>query len=41
MIYYPKIEQGVIWMLTLYPKNLKDTIPAHVLRKIRNEVANG
>ena len=41
VIYYPKIEQGVIWMLTLYPKNVKDTIPAHVLREIRNEVENG
>src|SRR5262249_23038614 len=41
VIYYPKLEQGVIWMLTLYPKNVKDTIPAHVLREIRNEVENG
>jgi mRNA-degrading endonuclease RelE of RelBE toxin-antitoxin system len=41
VIYYPKLEQGVIWMLTLYPKNVKDSIPAHVLREIRNEVENG
>jgi hypothetical protein len=41
VIYYPKIEQGVIWMLTLYPKNVKDDIPVHVLRAIRNEVENG
>ena len=41
VIYYPKMEQGVIWMLTLYPKNVKDTITAHVLREIRNEVENG
>ena len=41
VIYFPKIEQGVIWMLTLYPKNVKDTIPAHLLRAIRNEVENG
>jgi hypothetical protein len=41
VIYYPKTEQGVIWMLTLYPKNVKDTIPAHVVREICKEVENG
>jgi hypothetical protein len=25
-------------MLTLYPKNVTDTIPGHVLHKIRKEV---
>lgn len=41
VIYYAKIEQGVIWMLTLYPKNVKENIPAHVLREICKEVENG
>jgi mRNA-degrading endonuclease RelE of RelBE toxin-antitoxin system len=41
VIYFAKIEQGVIWMLTMYPKNVKDTIPAYVLRQIRKEVENG
>ncbi len=41
VIYYAKIERGVIWMLTLYPKNVKENIPAHVLREIRKEVENG
>ncbi len=40
VIYYPKTAQGIIWMLTMYPKNVADTIPAHVLRKIRKEVDN-
>jgi hypothetical protein len=40
VIHYPKIERGVIWMLTLYPKNVRDVIPAHILRAIRNEVEN-
>jgi hypothetical protein len=35
------VEQGLIWMLTLYPKNVKDDIPAAVLRQIRKEVENG
>jgi mRNA-degrading endonuclease RelE of RelBE toxin-antitoxin system len=41
IIYFPKIDEGIVWMLTLYPKNVRDTIPAHVLRKIREELDNG
>src|ERR1700737_2586983 len=41
VIYYAKIERGVIWMLTMFPKNVKESIPAHVLRKIRQEIENG
>jgi hypothetical protein len=41
VIYYPKIEQGVSWMLTRYPKNVKDDISAPALRAIRDEVENG
>ena len=38
VIYFTKIEAGVIWMLTMYPKNVKANIPAKTLRKIREEV---
>ena len=38
VIYFLRPEQGVIWMLTLYPKNVADSIPAHVLKQIREEV---
>ena len=41
VIYFTQVEQGVIWMVTLYPKNVRDTIAAHVLRQIRNEVEDG
>lgn len=41
VIYYAKIESGIIWMLTMYPKNVKDNIPTHILRAIRKEVENG
>jgi hypothetical protein len=41
VIYFARLAQGVIWMLTLYPKNVADNIPAHVLRQIRKEVENG
>ena len=40
VIYYPKVAEGIIWMLTMYPKNVADAIPAKVLRKIRKEVEN-
>jgi hypothetical protein len=38
VIYFARVERGVIWMLTIYPKNVKDAIPADVLRRIRQEV---
>ena len=38
MIYFLRPEQGVIWMLTLYPKNVTDNIPAQVLKQIREEI---
>jgi hypothetical protein len=41
VIYYLKRVDGVIWMLTKYPKNVIEDIPAHVLRQIREEIENG
>ena len=38
VIYFLRLEQEVIWMLTLYPKNVADNIPAHVLKQIREEI---
>src|SRR6266436_4023178 len=33
VIYYARIERGVVWMLTIYPKNVVENIPAHLLRE--------
>ena len=41
IIYYAKRSHGVIWMLTIYPKNVAENIPTHVLRQIRKEVEDG
>ena len=41
IIYYVRRARGVIWMLTMYPKNVAENIPAHVLRQIRKEVESG
>jgi hypothetical protein len=38
VIYFLRTRQGQIWMLTLYPKNVLDNMPAHVLRAIRSEI---
>lgn len=38
VIYYLRPVRGIIWMLTMYPKNVADNIPAAVLRKIREEI---
>ena len=36
---FTKQADGVIW--TMYPKNVIENIPAHVLRQIREEIDNG
>lgn len=38
VIYYLRTRQGQIWMLTVYPKNVADSIPAHLLRQIKDEI---
>jgi len=38
IIYYVRRAHGVIWMLTMYLKNVAENIPAHVLRQIAKEV---
>lgn len=41
VIYYVRRSGGVIWMLTMYAKNVADSIPAKVLRQIREEIDDG
>jgi hypothetical protein len=38
VIYYLRTRHGQIWMLTLYPKNVAENIPAHVLKQIKDEI---
>ena len=38
VIYYLRTRQGQIWLLTVYPKNVRDSIPASTLRKIKEEL---
>lgn len=41
VIYYARLKQGVILMLTMYPKNVAENMPAPVLRQIRKEIEDG
>ena len=38
VIYFARSEAGVIWMLTIYAKNVAETISSQVLRRIRREI---
>ena len=38
VIYFARVRQGIIWMLTLYPKNVTDNIPGYLLKRIKKEI---
>ena len=38
VIYYLRTQQGEIWMLTVYAKNEAESIPGHILKKIKEEI---
>ena len=40
VIYLLRRPKGVIWLLTMYPKNVADNIPGHVLKQIREEIGD-
>lgn len=39
-MYYWKKSDDEIWLLTIYSKSEKDTIPGHILKKIAEEIEN-
>ncbi len=38
VIYYLRLRQGLVWMLTMYAKNEADSIHGPVLKKIKEEL---
>ena len=40
VIYYWKKRDDEIWLLTVYGKSEKETIPGHILKKIAEEIKN-
>lgn len=40
VIYYWQVSEDEIWLLTVYGKSERETIPAHILKKIAEEIQN-
>lgn len=38
IIYYLRLSQERVWLLTLYPKSETDSIPGGILKKIKDEI---
>lgn len=38
VIYYLRTARSEIWMLTLYGKNVRENIPAHLLKQMREAI---
>ena len=38
VIYFLRLARGEIWMLTVYCKNVRENIPAHVLKQMRESI---
>lgn len=36
VIYFNRLEDGVIWLLVIYAKAVRGNIPAHILKQIRD-----
>lgn len=40
VIHYLRRRQGEIWMLTVYGKNVRENIPAHLLRQMKEAISD-
>ena len=38
VVYFVRKDPGVIWMLTIYAKNVAESVPVQLLRRIRKEI---
>jgi hypothetical protein len=38
IIYFNRLTSGEIWLLLIYAKNVRENIPAHVLKRIKEEI---
>jgi hypothetical protein len=38
VIYFRRLDEGEIWLLTMYAKSARESIPASTLRKIRKSI---
>ena len=40
VIYFTRLANGEIWLLVMYAKSVRGSIPAHILKSIREELEN-
>jgi hypothetical protein len=40
VIYFTRLANGEIWLLVIYKKAVKENIPAHILKSIREVLEN-
>lgn len=40
VIYFNRLANGEIWLLLVYGKSVREDIPAHLLRQIKEEIEN-
>jgi hypothetical protein len=38
VIYFNRLNEGMLWLLLIYGKSARDNVPANVLRAIRDEL---
>jgi len=41
VIYFTRLASGEIWLLLAYAKSVRDNIPGHLLKAVREEIENG
>lgn len=41
VIYFVRLVCGEIWLLVIYAKSVRDNIPGHLLKAIREEIEHG
>lgn len=41
VIYFTRLAAGEIWLLLAYAKSVRDSIPGHLLKAVREEIENG
>lgn len=41
VIYFTRLACGELWLLLVYAKSVRDNIPGHLLKAVREEIENG
>ncbi len=41
IIYFNRLANGEIWLLVIYTKAVQESIPAHILKAVKQEIEDG